>query len=128
MPPYYLNTRVYSCILIRNDLWPEFKWRGKYNEDTDLSLRVLKAGFPTVLFNYVLAKKVTTGIMKGGNEAIYKLAGEDGRLKMAQSLKEQHPDLVTITHKWGRWQHHCDYRPFAKLKLERKNPRYGKHV
>jgi hypothetical protein len=116
-PPYYLNTRVYSCILIRNDL--PFRWRGTYNEDTDLSLRVLKSGMSTVLFNYVLAKKVTTMIMKGGNEAIYKLKGEDGRLKMAQALMKQHPDLVKITHKWGRWQHQVNYAPFSQNRLDR---------
>ena len=38
-PPYYHNTRVYSCILLSNDVYPELHWRGKYNEDTDLSLR-----------------------------------------------------------------------------------------
>jgi len=116
MAPYYLNTRVYSCLLIRNDL--PFRWRGRYNEDTDLCIRVLKAGFPTVLFNYVQAKKVTTMTMKGGNtESLYNLEKEDGRLKMAESLKAQHPEIVTITRKWGRWQHHVDYKPFRKLKL-----------
>lgn len=114
-PPYYVNTRVYSCILIRNDL--PFQWRGRYNEDTDLSLRVLKSGMATVLFNYVLAKKVTTGIMKGGNEAIYKLAKGDGRLKMAEALVEQHPDVTKITHKWKRWQHQVDYTSFKNNKL-----------
>lgn len=113
MPAIYLNTRIYSCILIRNDL--PFRWRGKYNEDTDLSLRVLKAGWPTVLFNYVATNKIVTMGMKGGNtDELYK---GDGRLEMAKSLKAQHPELVTISRKWGRWQHHVDYRPFRKLKL-----------
>ena len=31
--PYYLNTRIYSCLLIKNDI--PYRWRGKYNEDTD---------------------------------------------------------------------------------------------
>lgn len=53
--------------------------------------------------------------MNGGNtEELYK---EDGRLKMAQSLVDQHPDVSKITWKWGRWQHHVDYRPFKKNKL-----------
>ena len=34
-PAFYLNTRIYSCILIRNDI--PYRWRGRYNEDTDLS-------------------------------------------------------------------------------------------
>jgi len=55
IPPFYLNTRIYSCILIKNDI--PYRWRGKYNEDTDLSLRALKDGWCTILFNTFLAKK-----------------------------------------------------------------------
>lgn len=118
--PFLLNTRVYSCILIKNDL--PYRWRGRYNEDTDLSLRVLKDGWCTVLFYAFLADKMPTMTMKGGNtEALYKLNGEaDGRLLMAQSLQRQHPDVVKITRKWGRWQHQVDYRPFKGNKLIRK--------
>lgn len=118
--PMLLNTRVYSCILIKNDL--PFRWRGRYNEDTDLSLRVLKAGWCTVLFNAFLADKMATMTMKGGNtEELYKLDGQkDGRLLMAQSLQQQHPDVVKIVHKWGRWQHQVDYRPFKANRLHLK--------
>jgi len=110
--PVVLNTRVYSCILIQNNI--PYRWRGRYNEDTDLSLRALKDGWCTALFNAFLARKVRTMTMKGGNtEALYLLDGQaDGRLLMAQSLQQQHPDVVKITRKWGRWQHHVDYRPF----------------
>jgi hypothetical protein len=112
-PPYYPNTRIYSCILIKNDL--PYRWRGRYNEDTDLSIRALKDGWCTILFNAFLADKQTTMAMSGGNtDELYK---GDGRLKMAQSLREQHPDVTRISHKWGRWQHHVDYRPFAKNRL-----------
>jgi hypothetical protein len=120
MPPFVLNTRIYSCILIRNDL--PCRWRGRYNEDTDLSLRALKDGWCTVLFNAFLARKQQTMTAKGGNtEELYKLNGQaDGRLLMAQSLQQQHPDVVKITRKWGRWQHQVDYRPFKGNKLIRK--------
>ena len=64
-PAFVANTRVYSCILIDNAL--PFRWRGRYNEDTDLSLRVLKAGFCTIQFNAFLVEKMTTMHMKGGN-------------------------------------------------------------
>jgi len=110
--PITWNTRIYSCILLtnRNPLW----WRGRYNEDTDLSLRYLKQGNCTALFNAFLCKKMATMTMKGGNtEALYEQSKQfDGRLAMAQSLQRQHPDVVTVTRKWGRWQHHVDYRPF----------------
>jgi hypothetical protein len=36
---------------------------------------------------------------------------------MAQSLQEQHPDIVKITQKWGRWQHQVNYRVFRNNKL-----------
>ena len=116
-PPFILNTRVYSCILLRNDL--PYRWRGRYNEDTDLSLRALKDGWCTVLFVAFLARKATTMTMKGGNTA--ELYQGDGRLKMAESLREQHPDNVKVTRKWGRWQHRVDYRPFSRNKLKRRS-------
>lgn len=116
-PPFILNTRIYSCILIKNDI--PYRWRGRYNEDTGLSLRALKDGWCTVLFYTFLQKKVATMTMKGGNAT--ELYRGDGRLKMAQSLVEQHPDVTTITWKWGRYQHHVDYRPFANNKLIRKD-------
>ena len=118
LPPYILNTRVYSCILLRNDL--PFRWRGRYNEDTDLSLRILKSGRCSILFLAFLACKTTTMTMKGGNtEELYEI--EDGRLKMAQSLVDQHPDVARVTRKWGRWQHHVDYSPFKNNRLQRRS-------
>jgi len=115
-PPFLLNTRIYSCILIKNDL--PFRWRGRYNEDTDLSIRVLKAGFCTILIQAFVCKKIKTMEMKGGNtESLYKLDNADGRLLMAQSLQKQHPDVVKIARKWGRWQHQVDYRSFKANRL-----------
>lgn len=114
--PVVFNHRVYSCILINHAI--PFRWRGRYNEDTDLSLRALKAGWCTVLFNAFLADKTATMRMKGGNTD--QLYVGDGRLRMAQSLQGQHPDVVKIVRKWGRWQHQVDYRPFKKNKLRLK--------
>lgn len=121
LPPVVLNTRVYSCHLLSNET--EFRFRGIYNDDTDLSLRFLKAGYCTALFLAFLCEKTQTMKLKGGNTPIYQ-AGDgrdkkyhDGRLAMAQSLYEQHPDVTRITRKWGRWQHCVDYRPFKNNKL-----------
>jgi len=117
VPPYTLNTRIYSCILLRNDL--DFRWRGRYNEDTDLSLRILKSGQCTILFNTFLADKVTTMRMKGGNtDHVY--TDQDQRRKFAESLVEQHPDVTKVVWKFNRWHHHVDYRPFKFNYLERK--------
>lgn len=119
-PPVIFNTRVYSCILITNTL--PFRWRGRYNEDTDLSLRCLKAGWCTALFNAFLCNKKATMTQKGGNtDELYRQDEEfDGRLEMARSLQCQHPDVTTIVWKWGRWQHQVDYRPFRKNRLRLK--------
>lgn len=120
-PPFILNTRVYSCILIQNDI--PYRWRGRYNEDTDLSLRVLKDGWCTILFYAFFADKAPTMTMTGGNtETLYKLDNEDGRLLMAKSLQEQHPDVTRIVRKWGRWQHSVNYRPFkGNVLIKKKN-------
>jgi hypothetical protein len=119
-PPFTLNTRIYSCILLCNEI--PFRWRGRYNEDTDLSLRILKDGNCTILFNAFLAEKAVTMTMKGGNtDELYKQTDEfDGRLEMAKSLQRQHPDVVTFVWKWRRWQHSVDYRPFQKNRLLRR--------
>jgi len=114
--PFMLNTRIYSCILIKNDL--PYRWRGRYNEDTDLSIRALKDGWATVLFLAFLMDKQATMTIKGGNtDELYK---GDGRLLMAQSLQQQHPDVTKISWKWGRPQHVVDYRRFKNNKLIKK--------
>ncbi len=85
LKPFYINTRVYSCILIDNGC--RHRWRGQYNEDTDLSLRVLKDGDCTIQFCAFTAKKVETMRNRGGNtDTLYRQdATFDGRLAMAQS-------------------------------------------
>ena len=114
LPPFYLNTRIYSCILIKNDL--PYRWRGRYNEDTDLSLRALKDGWCTVLFAAFLADKLTTMTVGGGNtDTVY--SEDNARLKMAQALVDLHPDVASVSWKFKRWQHHVDYRPFGKNRL-----------
>lgn len=117
VPPYRLNTRIYSCILLNNDL--PYRWRGKYNEDTDLSLRALKDGWVTMLFNAFLVNKETTMRAKGGNtDTIYNTG--DNRREFAESLKQQHPDCVEVKWKFGRWHHEVDYSSFKKNKLIKK--------
>lgn len=127
IPPFYLNTRIYSCILLDNNLPLREKWRGRYNEDTDLSLRILKSGYCTVLFNAFLAGKVTTQRMTGGNtDNVY--TDNDDRLQFVKSLVEQHPDVVKLTQKFGRWHHQVNYQPFKKNKLKRNNTPVKKGV
>jgi hypothetical protein len=116
IPPLVINTRLFSCILIRNDI--PFRWRGRYNEDLDLSLRVLKSKWCTVQFNAFLQQKAVTQSMKGGNtDAFY---AEEGTLPKSRMITSLHPDVARLTWKFGRWHHHVDYRPFKRNKLIRR--------
>ncbi len=115
VPPFILNTRIYSCLLIRNDI--PFRWRGRYNEDTDLSLRVLKSGLCTVQFNAFLCGKVTTQRMTGGNtNEFYK---DEGTLPKSQMLADMHPDLAKVVWKFNRWHHSVNYRVFKQRLVRR---------
>jgi len=114
--PLQFNTRIYSCILLRNDTG--FRWRGKYNEDTDLSLRMLKDGWCTVMFRAFLVGKRATMAQKGGNDKIYNET--DNRREFAESLQKQHPDIVNVVWRFNRWHHQVNYKPFKKNKLIRK--------
>jgi len=124
-PPFVANCRIYSCNLIRNDA--PFRWRGRYNEDTILSLDMLKAGWCTVQFNAFLQHKTPTQLMKGGNTAdFYHATGsavagtpysDVGTLAKSQMLARVHPDVARVVHRFGRVHHHVDYRPFKALRL-----------
>jgi hypothetical protein len=113
--PFHHNTRIYSCILINHEI--PFRWRGRYNEDTDLSLRCLKAGWNTILFNAFPCGKMASLRDKGGNtDTIYNTG--DNRREFAESLRRQHPDLVKVVWRYNRWHHQVDYRPFKNRRLE----------
>jgi len=99
--PFFLNVHVYSCCLILNSLTQ--KWRGKYNEDTDLCLQVLADGWCTVLLNAFLANKMRTMVMSGGNTT--EIYDGDGRLKMARSLERVWKGVVTTERRFERPQH-----------------------
>jgi hypothetical protein len=118
IPPFTLNTRIYSMTLINNAV--PFRWRGRYNEDTDICLRALKAGWVTVQFNAFLGDKATTLKMSGGNtDTIYNTGDE--RREFAESLAQQHPDVARVVRKFGRWHHEVDYSPFKRNALIKRN-------
>jgi len=118
LPPFVLNTRIYSCNLIRNDV--RHRWRGRYNEDTDLSLRMLKDGWCTVQFNAFLQHKMATQRMKGGNtEEFY---AREGTLAKSRMQVAMHPDCSKLKWRFGRWHHVVNYKRFKqqlRLKGER---------
>lgn len=127
-PPFVFNTRVYSNMLLQTDYREKdgSPFRNdpalRYNDDTDLNLRVLKSGDCTILFNAFLAKKKGTMMFKGGMG--YKrseIKEEDDRWKASNQLKEKHPDVAEVVWKWNRWHHEVDYSRF-KDNLPRLRP------
>lgn len=146
-PPYVLNTRLYSCILIRTDL--PFRWRARYNEDVDLSLRVLKAGYATIQVNAFLQWKIPTQYMGGGNTStIYRepaaraipaarpdwlpkgepwpipgmtdeaWAGGLGTVAKSRMIVKLHPDVCSgPVWKFSRWHHETDFARFRNNEL-----------
>ena len=114
LPAFIKNTRIYSCLLI--DSQAPYRWRGRYNEDTDLSLRVLKDGLCTIQFNAFLCGKVTTQRMSGGNtKEFYETEGTKPK---SQMLADLHPDVAKVVWRFNRWHHHVDYKPFRANKLQ----------
>jgi hypothetical protein len=118
LSPVLWNTRVYSCILIDTSI--SERWRGRYNEDTDLSLRLLKLGYVTgVCRSLCMDKPATSGAkgkaLPGGNtDNVYNTG--DHRKAFAESLKKQHPDCVEVVWKFNRWHHNVDYSAFKNNK------------
>ena len=110
-PPIKFNTRVYSCLLINNKL--PLRWRGRYNEDTDLCIRALKMGYCTLLTNVFLQGKMSTMKMKGGNTTTIYV---NGTKEKSQMIEDMHPDICRVAWKFNRWHHHCDYKKFKNNK------------
>jgi len=129
LPPFITNTRIYSCNLIRNDL--SFRWRGRYNEDTILSLDMLTAGWCTIQFNAFLQNKLGTQVIKGGNTAeFYHAEGkvqegqkyaDTGTLAKSQMLARVYPQYCKVVQKFSRIHHEVNYRPFKTQKLIRRD-------
>ena len=99
----------------------DIRWRGRYNEDTDLCLQALSLGYCTVNFNAFLIEKMHTMTMKGGNTAqLYK---GDGRLTMARSLEKLWPKVVETRRRFQRPQHvvHNNWQKFDTQLIRRKD-------
>ena len=129
--PFLVNTRIYSCLLIDNDC--PYRWRGRYNEDTILSLDVMKDGhqthydlnkqdadgsyrtsrrerLATVEFVSFLQEKLATQTMKGGNTAEF--YNKEGTAAKSLMLVETHPDVAKPVIKFSREHHDVDYKVF----------------
>jgi len=115
VPAIVFNTRIYSCNLILNAA--PFRWRGRYNEDTILSLDMLSAGWCTVQFNAFLQNKLVTQRVKGGNtDEFY---AKEGTSPKSQMLVDVYPQHARLMWRFNRHHHYVDYRPFRGNKLKR---------
>ena len=128
LPPFLVNTKIYSCNLIRNDV--SFRWRGRYNEDVILTLDMLKAGWCTVLFYAFLQDKMQTQQLKGGNtDELYhgsekqagKVYSQTGTLDKSKMLATVHPDVARVTYRFKRIHHYVDYSVFKTKLIKKKN-------
>ena len=113
--PFSYTTRIYSSLLIDNSL--PIRWRGRYNEDSDLSIRVFKMGYTTLQTNFITCDKATTQTCKGGNtEDFY---SKEGTSPKSEMLVKMHPDCVRLSNKYKRVHHYIDYNKFdIKPKLK----------
>lgn len=117
IPPFVTNTRIYSCNLIRNDL--PHRWRGRYNEDTILSLDMLTSGWCTVQFNAFLQDKLRTQKVGGGNTAEF--YAKEGTAPKSRMLKEAYPEYTELVWRFQREHHYVNYLPFKDIRLKRKS-------
>lgn len=104
------NSKVYSCILIKNS--NNIKWRGTYNEDIILTLDTLLEGKSTLTFQNFLCGKKSTGSTKGGNQEAYK--GE-GQQKKIDFLMKIHPTYCKEIVRYGHPHHKVNYNPFSNV-------------
>ena len=113
-----LNTRIFSCNLIRNDAG--IRWRGRYNEDVIISLDMMRAGWCTILTNTFLQVKRNTQRFPGGNTEVF--YDHEGTGRKSLLLKQVYPQYVDLMHRYGRNHHWIDMRKhFRHLKLLRRD-------
>ncbi len=131
--PFKVNTRIYSTLLIDNDC--PYRWRGRYNEDTILSLDVLKdvrknpthedlnavsedgtlknskrERYATVEFVAFLQDKLNTQTQKGGNTAEF--YQKEGTAAKSAMLVDIHPDVARTADMFKRDHHKVQFEVF----------------
>ncbi len=120
-PPFYLNSRCYTCFLVLNAL--PYLWRYRYNEDTDMTLQVLAGGWCTVLFNAFCMWSPATLSRAGGQMASQTANyNGDGRLKMARQLERVWPGVVTTKRRFHRAQHAVNWKVFTTPLRKKTHP------
>lgn len=115
--PFFINTHVYSAMLINNKI--PFRWRMKYNEDVDLCLQALHNKWCTVLLNVFLVNKVSTvAKLKGGNQTeLYQNNAFDKKVLKSKSLEMVWPKYVKTVIRFNRPHHFIDWKSLFKHPL-----------
>ena len=106
--PFVLNTRIYSCQLMSTE--DKYEYRGRYNEDTIISLDVLKDGNCTMDFNICLIEKEATQKLDGGNTAEF--YAEEGTAPKSLMLKVAYPDDTKLSERFSRDHHIVNYKKY----------------
>ena len=122
--PFSINTRLYCAVLYRNDLDRYgIKWRRGLNDDTIVSLDILKTGYWCTAESHMLSMlKVGTSRMKripGGMTDFY---ADGGFIRKAAEAVRCHPDCVKMVSRYGRVHHQIDYSQFKQRLIPSKSP------
>lgn len=107
------NTRIYSFNAMRTDL--PIRWRGRWNDDTILTLDMLTNRWCTLLFRHMLMDKAETWTsrensaeLKGGcSDDFYRVAGTGPKSRL---LARVYPHHVKVVQRFSRIHHFVDYR------------------
>jgi TET-Associated Glycosyltransferase len=102
--PFRINRRMMSTHLVRTCV--PLRWRFRYNDDIDFSIRLLDAGW--CIINYVAftqGKLGTQHVPGGSTDTIY--AG--GTYRKTMLLVAAHPTIVKPVTRWGRPHHVVDW-------------------
>ena len=131
-PPFVRNSRIYSVLLIENS--SPFRWRGRYNEDTIISLDCLKhnpknpfdiktyketnwsGDYCTIQFNCLLQQKSPTQKLGGGNSDEFYF--KEGTYNKSKMLEVVHSDVSKVKYMYNRYHHIVNYLPFKNNKLK----------
>lgn len=122
-----INRRCYSALLINTAI--PTQWRGRYNEDTIMSIDCLINGFCTVQTPILLKIKQSTRDAKGGNHALGNGKDDtknqvytDGiNYEFSSSLKSQmlvavYPEYCYLKYRVGRIHHGYNEPAWASFK------------
>ncbi len=114
--PLMINTRLYCATLYRNDLHEYgIRWRRGLNDDTIVSLDILKTGY------WCTAESRTLGIQKLGTSRKGRLSGgmtdfyaDGGFIRKSTELVRVHPDCCRTEVRYNRVHHVADFSGFTQ--------------